>query len=147
METTIAVSRLIVSGTLDQLPKLKLLVAHAGAALPTLIGRLDSCVAHDLAVKNRLQHAPSQYLKQMYFDAISYSAPALQCLLSTVGNERVMFGTDNPFFPPPDVPEEQIATSTEVWPSTKKVFDVAHGFGKDIEDKILWKNAKSILKL
>lgn len=46
-ETTVAVSRLIVSGTLDKIPDLKLLVAHAGAALPALIGRLDSCVAHD----------------------------------------------------------------------------------------------------
>ena len=46
-ETTVAVSRLIVMGTLDRIPKLKLLVAHAGAALPSLIGRLDSCVAHD----------------------------------------------------------------------------------------------------
>jgi aminocarboxymuconate-semialdehyde decarboxylase len=46
-ETTVAVSRLIVSGTLDKIPNLKLLVAHAGAALPGLIGRLDSCVAHD----------------------------------------------------------------------------------------------------
>ena len=46
-ETTVAVSRLIVSGTLDKIPDLKLLVAHAGAALPGLIGRLDSCVAHD----------------------------------------------------------------------------------------------------
>ncbi len=47
-ETTVCVSRLIVSGTLDKLPQLKLLVAHAGAALPALVGRLDSCVAHDL---------------------------------------------------------------------------------------------------
>jgi hypothetical protein len=39
---------LIVSGTLDQVKNLKLLVAHAGAALPSLIGRLDSCVAHDI---------------------------------------------------------------------------------------------------
>ena len=46
-ETTVSVSRLIVTGTLDQVPDLKLLVAHAGAALPSLIGRLDSCVAHD----------------------------------------------------------------------------------------------------
>lgn len=46
-ETTVAVSRLIVSGTLDKIPNLKLLVAHSGAALPGLIGRLDSCVAHD----------------------------------------------------------------------------------------------------
>lgn len=47
-ETTVCVSRLIVSGTLDKISKLKLLVAHAGAALPSLIGRLDSCVAHDI---------------------------------------------------------------------------------------------------
>lgn len=38
----------VVTGTLDHFPKLKILVAHAGAALPALIGRLDSCVAHDL---------------------------------------------------------------------------------------------------
>ncbi len=46
-ETTVAVSRLIVSGTLDKIPNLKLFLAHAGAALPSLIGRLDSCVEHD----------------------------------------------------------------------------------------------------
>jgi aminocarboxymuconate-semialdehyde decarboxylase len=46
-ETTVAVSRLIVSGTMDRIPDLKVLVAHAGAALPALIGRLDSCVEHD----------------------------------------------------------------------------------------------------
>ncbi len=50
-ETTVSVSRLIVSGTLDKVPNLKILVAHAGAALPALIGRLDSCVAHDLGDK------------------------------------------------------------------------------------------------
>lgn len=47
-ETTVAISRLIVSGRLDEIPNLKLLIAHAGAALPSLIGRLDSCVEHDL---------------------------------------------------------------------------------------------------
>jgi predicted TIM-barrel fold metal-dependent hydrolase len=47
-ETTAAVSRLIVTGVLDEIPDLKILIAHAGAALPSLIGRLDSCVAHDL---------------------------------------------------------------------------------------------------
>jgi len=44
----VCVSRLIVSGVLDEVPGLRLLVAHAGAALPSLIGRLDSCVQHDI---------------------------------------------------------------------------------------------------
>lgn len=46
-ETTVCLSRLIVTGVLDDIPNLKILVAHAGAALPSLIGRLDSCVEHD----------------------------------------------------------------------------------------------------
>lgn len=46
-ETTVSVSRMIVSGLLDRVPNLKVLVAHAGAAMPALIGRLDSCVEHD----------------------------------------------------------------------------------------------------
>jgi aminocarboxymuconate-semialdehyde decarboxylase len=53
-ETTVAISRLIISGALDEIPNLKLLIAHAGAALPSLIGRLDSCVAHDLGEKIHL---------------------------------------------------------------------------------------------
>ncbi len=59
-ETTVSVSRLIVSGTLDRIPNLKLLVAHAGAALPALIGRLDSCVAHDIGSYLVFMHHPSQ---------------------------------------------------------------------------------------
>ena len=40
-ETTAAVARLILSGALDELPNLKLLLAHGGGTLPFLAGRLD----------------------------------------------------------------------------------------------------------
>jgi predicted TIM-barrel fold metal-dependent hydrolase len=36
----------------------------------------------------------------MYFDAIGYQAPTLALLISLVGVDRIMFGTDHPFFPP-----------------------------------------------
>lgn len=159
-ETTVAVSRLIVSGTLDRIPKLKLLVAHAGAALPALIGRLDSCVAHDIgksffvtlcgvyyvtiAVANRLQQKPSDYLKNMYFDAISYGTPALQSLISQVGEDRIMFGTDNPFFPPVGAKD---VTRAE-WPSTTKVYTTIEGLNNEkAKQKILTGNAVKILGL
>lgn len=144
-ETTISIARLIVSGTFDKFPELKILVAHAGAALPSLIGRLDSCVHHDHAVCHRLKHDPSDYLKKLYFDAISYSTPALQSLISVVGTDRVMFGTDNPFFPPLNVKPDEIATSSALWPSTTKVFEVVNEFGPETSEKILYKNAKKIL--
>jgi hypothetical protein len=43
--------------------------------------RLDSCVEHDVAIANRLQDKPSEYLKRMYFDAVSYGTPALTSLV------------------------------------------------------------------
>ena len=142
-ETTVCVSRLIVSGRLDQLPKLKLLVAHAGAALPALIGRLDSCVYHDIAIAQKLQHTPTDYLKRMYFDCIAYHTPALKSLISLVGEDRIMFGTDNPFFPPPNEPDVLNA----VWPSTVKVYTTMDPLIKDTKNKILFGNAKKILSL
>ncbi len=40
-DTTIALSRIILAGILDQFPKLKLVCPHVGGALPYLIGRID----------------------------------------------------------------------------------------------------------
>lgn len=145
-ETTVSVARMIVSGTLDRHPNLKLLVAHAGAALPALMGRLDSCVAHESAPLP-LQHAPSTYFKRLYFDAISYNGPALQSLIDQVGEDRIVFGTDNPFFPPPGVPSDTVADGLADWPSTRKVQAVLAALSPTRRTKILSGNAADILKL
>lgn len=150
-ETTVSISRLIISGKLDQYPSLRLLVAHAGAALPSLIGRLDSCVAHDIAIANRLQDTPSNYLKKLYFDAISYSSPAINSLIEQVGDDRIMFGTDNPFFPPPSVEDkpsvDERGISSELWPSTMKVYETMRTMSQERQIKIANGNAKRILNL
>lgn len=143
-ETTVAISRMITTGRMDQLPNLKLLVAHAGAALPSLIGRLDSCVMHDSAICNRLQHQPSEYFKRMYFDAIAYNTSALNFLIELVGTDRIMFGTDNPFFPPlgaVDVVECE-------WPSTTKVYSTIDKLSDDAAKRKIFKhNAKNLLHI
>lgn len=87
-------------GLFDKFPNLKLLLAHSGGALPFLAGRLDSCVVHDPACASRLKHPPSTYLKKLYYDAVCYSPDALRCLLSFTDARNILFGTDNPFFPP-----------------------------------------------
>lgn len=80
----------------------------------------------------------------MYFDAISYGVPALESLIAQVGEDRIMFGTDNPFFPPVGVSE----VTTAMWPSAVKVLSTIDGLGSEsARDKILRGNAKSILKL
>lgn len=119
VETTIAVTRLILSGTLDRHPNLKLLLAHSGGALPLLSSRLASCVEHDPLVKGRLERDVRWYLGRLWFDAVAYGPEEMGFVSSTIGragryaaandpvlseagngSERMMFGTDHPFFPP-----------------------------------------------
>jgi predicted TIM-barrel fold metal-dependent hydrolase len=99
-ETTIAIARLILAGVFDRHPGLKVLVAHAGGALPYLAARLDRCVEEEETVRARLARRPSDYLTALYFDAIAFQAPSLQCLIDCAGSGAVMFGSDHPFFPP-----------------------------------------------
>ncbi|KAF1314494.1 2-amino-3-carboxymuconate-6-semialdehyde decarboxylase, partial [Globisporangium splendens] len=145
-ETTVAVSQLILSGMLDQVPTLKLLLAHSGGTLPFLAGRLDSCVAHDLAISTKLQHAPSHYLKGFYYDAIAYHTPALQCLIDFVGSDRIVFGTDNPFFPP-HIEEGGPTINESDWPSTIANYETLACLDVGVQNAILRENAKKLLKL
>jgi hypothetical protein len=70
-DNTIALTRLIMSGTLDQFPKLKLVCPHLGGTLPYIIGRLD----HQTQVLKRgpkyLTRAPSEYLRQVWLDIVT----------------------------------------------------------------------------
>lgn len=147
-ETTVAVSQLVLSGMLDAVPALKLLLAHSGGTLPFLVGRLDSCVAHDPAVATRLQHPPSRYLQRFYYDAIAYHTPALQCLLDVVGADRVVFGTDNPFFPPLSTDAtEPMALSARDWPSTIANYETLADLDVRVQNAILRDNARRLLGL
>lgn len=77
METTIAITRLILSGLLDQHPSLQILLAHSAGALPALSSRLASCIAHDPTVRERLQHDFRYYLGQLWYDAVCYGSEEL----------------------------------------------------------------------
>ncbi|TFY57067.1 hypothetical protein EVG20_g8685 [Dentipellis fragilis] len=124
-ETTAAVTRLILAGTLDRHPDLRILLAHAAGALPALSSRLASCIVHDPRVAARLQHDARYYLGRLYYDAVAYGSAELEFVSATVGrahrfdssspevtgktagnaedkergSARIMFGTDHPFFP------------------------------------------------
>jgi aminocarboxymuconate-semialdehyde decarboxylase len=143
-ETTAAVARLILSGAFDRFPGLRLMVAHAGGVLPYLAGRLDGCVAGDAHSPVRLRHEPSSYLRGLYFDAIGYQAPTLALLISLVGVERIMFGTDHPFFPPHVSNAELDRTE---WHSPAVHRTVLAALGPDAEAAILSGNARSVLNI
>jgi predicted TIM-barrel fold metal-dependent hydrolase len=137
-ETTAAVARLVLGGTFDRFPGLRLMVAHAGGVLPYLAARLDACVAGDAHSPVRLRNEASSYLRLMYFDAIGYQAPTLSLLLSLVGAERIMFGTDHPFFPPH---VSNSALDAAPWHSPTAHRKVLATLGGTLETAILHGNA------
>lgn len=109
METTIAVTRMFLAGVFDHVPKLRMILAHSGGTLPFLAGRIESCVAHDghlfsSSTTNQRRRSIWEVLKsQIYLDAVVYSEVGIQAAVAASGPDgvdRLMFGTDHPFFPP-----------------------------------------------
>ncbi|MBV9544645.1 MAG: amidohydrolase [Chloroflexi bacterium] len=94
-DTTLAVMRLVWSGSLERFPNVRFIASHAGGALPYLIGRFE--IGYDAYPECRDTAArPAEALKRIWYDTISYHAPALRCLADSVGTDRMVFGTDYP---------------------------------------------------
>jgi len=149
VETTVAVARMFLAGVFDRFPELKMLLAHSGGTLPFLVGRIESCLQHDGFLVQK-GGGPKRGLwevlrEQIYFDAVVYSKVALKTAVEAAGGEdRLMFGTDHPFFPPVGGENEN-----EEWESVglnaKAVIE-----GVDGDDKvaaIMGENAIKILRL
>jgi aminocarboxymuconate-semialdehyde decarboxylase len=97
LETTIALSHLIFEGTLDRFPGLKLCAAHGGGYLPSYAPRSDAIgVTFPQRVKP-LKKRPTEYLKQLYYDSIVFTAEALRHLAAETGTGQIVMGTDYPY--------------------------------------------------
>ena len=97
LETTIMVANLMFSGALDELPRLKMLLAHGGGFAPYQVGRFVH--GHKVRPETRAHTASSakDMLKRFYFDTLTHDAQALRYLVELAGPERLVLGTDAPF--------------------------------------------------
>jgi len=103
MDAALAISRLIVKGMFEKLPKLKLVGTHLGGGICEMIGRMD--YAYNLGDEAfflgkyepmMIKHPPSHYLRMMYLESTCYHPPAARCAYETVGADHFLFGTDAP---------------------------------------------------
>jgi len=152
LETTIAMSRMYLSGVFDRHPKLEFLLAHSGGTIPFLAGRIESCVAHErefIANGGKTQ-GPQRSIwdvlqTNIYLDAVIYGQPGLKAALEAAGSvDRVMFGTDHPFFPPLGDEEGGKWLSVE---SNKAVIGSSFPQDEEARKKILGGNAVRVLGL
>jgi aminocarboxymuconate-semialdehyde decarboxylase len=97
-ETTLAAASLILGGTLDRFPGLSVVLVHGGGFLPYHIGRFDR--AHGTRPEARADDAglPSHYLRRFLYDTLVQRPEALRFLVQLVGHDRVLLGSDHPFW-------------------------------------------------
>lgn len=98
--TTIALQHLIFEGTLDKFPGLKLLGAHGGGYLGSYAPRDDHACTVGPAFCDpniKLKKKPTEYLNQIYFDALVFTPEALRHLAAQVGPSQIMLGSDYPY--------------------------------------------------
>jgi len=83
---------------LDKFPGLKICGAHAGGYLPSYSARSDRmCENRPDLCKVPLKRKPSEYLRQLYFDSMVFTAEGLRHLAAEVGTSQIVMGTDSPF--------------------------------------------------
>jgi aminocarboxymuconate-semialdehyde decarboxylase len=91
VSSSLAAARLVLSGVLDRLPTLTIVVPHLGGMLPYVQQRIadfgNGAAEHDFG--HYLQH-------RIYVDTCSYHPPALRCAVDTMGADRLVMGTDYP---------------------------------------------------
>lgn len=109
LETALMVADLMFSGTMDDLPDLKIGLAHGGGFVPYQIGRLVH--GHKVRGETRAKSAasPLDLLRRFYFDSVVFEPQALGFLVDLVGAEHVFLGTDAPFDMGDETPLKTIA--------------------------------------
>ncbi len=108
-ETSVAMARMVFSGLLQRLPKLRIITHHCGGMIPYFAGRAETLWAQlgsrstdseESEVLKRLGKPPIEYFRMFYGDTVLGGAAApLACGIAFFGIDRVVFASDCPFDP------------------------------------------------
>jgi predicted TIM-barrel fold metal-dependent hydrolase len=121
--------RLIVSGVLEKLPKLQVIVGHMGEGVPYALARSSAV----LAGATKGQRSVAETVKaQVHVTTSGYfTTPPFECCCEVVGLERMMYSVDYPFSP-----------------NTKgKAFLEELNLEEDEMEALVWGNAAKVLRM
>ena len=96
MDTTMTVSKMVFGGVFEKFPRLTLILPHLGGTLPFLFERLDNGYRAYEECQPNCSRLPSDYLKNLYYDTVSFYEPALMCTYLAVGADHMVMGSDYP---------------------------------------------------
>src|SRR5579872_154188 len=132
VETTIAAAHLVMTGTLERHPGLRILLAHGGGAILALRGRLRHGQTVVEQAGSWLAKPADRTIGTFMFDTVTHDPRALRTLIEAVGRDHVLLGSDYPF----DMGDPDPVGTVR-----------AAGLGPDAECAILGGNAERLLGL
>jgi predicted TIM-barrel fold metal-dependent hydrolase len=100
-DTARAVSDLLLNGTLERCPDLKLIISHGGGALPVLAGRIANFAGLGY-VKTALSSSAQvpRILANLFYDLTAATTPGQFAALRAIAPlSQLLFGSDWPFTP------------------------------------------------
>ena len=107
---TRAVTSLLVNGTLSRCPDIRFIIAHSGATIPMLAGRIRDRVPKQ--AESRIPNGTYYEFKKLYYEIAHASFPwAMAALLKLAPISQILFGTDYPI--------EKIEGTIDELPATK----------------------------
>lgn len=94
VEDMLATLQLLKANIPHEFKDIRFHVAHLGGTLGFLMQRIED----NFTDWHAFQHSPWETLKGFWFDTANFHAPALQCTQQTFGHERLLLGSDFPYF-------------------------------------------------
>ena len=97
-EVAIQILRMVLAGTFDKHPKLKMIIGHMGEMLPVMLARIDDVSAPTSTTSSG--RPATTILDQVWITTSGiFTQPPFIAALQTFGIDRIMFSVDYPFAP------------------------------------------------
>ncbi|MFI6883548.1 amidohydrolase family protein [Streptosporangium canum] len=97
-ETHLSVLALILGGVFDRVPdSLRMCFAHGGGSFAFWLGRFENAWHRRNDLVGVSEFPPSAYLERFSVDSVVFDERALRLLVDTMGEDRVMLGSDFPY--------------------------------------------------
>ena len=137
-ETGLHTLRLITAGIFDRYPGLQMIIGHMGEMLPFALGRTDAMLT---PFSKHLRQRVAEYFQTNIWITTSgvFTHPPLQCALSVIGADRILFAVDYPYSANVEHPER-------VNEEGRRFLDTAPISPAD-RAKIAHRNAERLLKI
>ena len=101
-DTTTAALRLVFDGLYERHPDFKFIVPHAGSLIPYFVGRINHFgQVQRPGSTGEITGAAGDHIRRFYVDTVCESVPAVRFCCDFFGVDRILHGTDHPFWAMP----------------------------------------------